>query len=143
MDQFAELSIPSQFRSDFSSSSESDENIVQCCTFPLRDRKERDNSTIIVFEKVPYTRDRKEEVNNTNLPLTRKETQITPGPIQNQEYKEKNLQQIELCHEHNPVYLDNKSDEPFSLKGNKGAGSRTKQTYKFKSDLVTRYSEEL
>ena len=142
MDQLAKSSIPSQFQNDFKDcSSGSEEEIVQCCTFPARDRKERDNSTIIVFEKVPYTRERIEEESKTNLPLTRTESQIPSSPIQNQENNAQILQQIESVH--NPMFLDSKSLEPFSLNINEGEGSRTKQMYKFKSDLVSRYSEEL
>ena len=90
MDQLAKSSIPSQFQDDFKDcSSESEEELVQCCTFPARDRKERDNSTIIVFEKVPYTRERIEEVSNTNLPLTRTDSQIPPSLIQNQKTSNK------------------------------------------------------
>ena len=92
MDQLAKSSIPFTFQNYFKDcSSESEEELVQCCTFPVRDRKERDNSTIIVFEKVPYTRERIEEVSNTNLTLTRTESHIPPSPIQNQENNEQNL----------------------------------------------------
>ena len=103
MYQLAKPSIPSQFQNDFKDcSSESEEEIVQCCTFPARDRKERDNSTIIVFEKVPYTRERIEEVSNTNLSLTRTESHIPASQIQNQENNEQNLQHIESVH--NPMF---------------------------------------
>ena len=51
------------------------------------------------------------------------------------------MQQIESYHKHS--IIDHKNYEPLSLNINEGTGSRTKQNYKFKSDLVTRYSEEL
>ena len=57
--------------------------IVQCCTFRVRDRKERDNSTIIVFELAPYARERNKEESNTNLPLPRTESHNPPGPQEN------------------------------------------------------------
>ena len=142
MDQLAKSSIPSQFQNDFKDcSSESEEELVQCCTFPVRDRKERDNSTIIVFEEVPYTRGRSRKVNNINLPLPRAEPNIPSGPIQNIENNENNLQQVESLQKPNPIYLDNENHEPRFLNVNEG--SRTKQIYKFKSDLVSRYTEEL
>ena len=139
MDQLAKSSIPSQFQDDFKDcSSDSEEELFQCCKFTARDRKERDNSTIIVFEKVPYTIERKQEENNKNLTLQREEPHITPVHIQNQEVNEKNLQQIESYHKHS--IIDHKNYEPLSLNINEGTGSRTKQNYNFKSDLVTRYS---
>ena len=94
-----------------------------------------------MFENVPYTRERIEEVSNTNLPLTRTESHIPSSPIQNQKNNEQNFQQIESVH--NSMFLDHKNNEPFSLNRIEVVGSRTKQLYKFKSDLVSRYSEEL
>ena len=141
MDQLAKSSIPSQFQKDFKECSfDSEEELVQCCTFPVRDRKERDNSTIIVFEEVPYTRDRNEEKNNTNLLLPRTESHFPPVPTEKQNKIVQNCQQMKSCH--SQVVINNKIHEPFSLDSNDGEESRTNQMYKFKSHLVTGYSGE-
>ena len=95
MDQLAKSSIPFKFQNYFKDcSSESEEELVQCCTFPVRDRKERDNSTIIVLEEEPYTRESNGKVNNINLPFPRAEPIIPSGPIQNIENNGGKLQQI-------------------------------------------------
>ena len=111
MDQ---LTKASQFQD---CSSDSKEELVQCCKFPVKDRKERDNSTIIVFELSPYARKRNEEVDNTNLPLSRTEHHIPPSPIQNQENYEKSLKP-------HPKYLENKNQEASFLNSYEGTRSR-------------------
>jgi hypothetical protein len=81
--------------------------------------------------QVPSKRqERNKEVDNTNLPLSRTEPRITQSPIQNQENYEKSLKP-------HPKYLENKNQKASSLNSYEGTRSRTKQIYKFKSDLVT------
>ena len=89
-----------------------------------------------MFDLSPYGRKRNEEVDNTNLPLSRTEHHIPPSPIQNQENYEKSMKP-------HPIYLENKNQEASFLNSYEGTRSRTKQIYKFKSDLLSRYSAEI
>ena len=130
MDKLATSSIPSKFQPDFQDSSQdSDEELVQCCKFPARERRARDNSTIIVFEKVPYVKSSEEEVNNA---AAAEPVHQIPSLVP-QKYQGIS-QQIE------GGFLE---DEIINDKGvankQQGESSAENQIYKFKSCIVNRY----
>ena len=143
MAQTSRFSIPRQFREDLKDcSTDSEEEMVQCCQFPTKERKGKDNSTIIVFEKVQYVEEGKEEVNNTNISLPRTGAYITPKAVRNQQ-DDRKLQNIESIPPPEPINLTNENCQHIPQNNKESEVPVARIHYKFKSHLVTRYSEEL
>eukprot|EP00092_Neocalanus_flemingeri_P035112 GFUD01038210.1.p1 GENE.GFUD01038210.1~~GFUD01038210.1.p1 ORF type:complete len:732 (+),score=187.01 GFUD01038210.1:284-2479(+) len=141
----AKFSIPSEFCDDFrDSSTGSQEEIVQCCQFPLREKKELDNSTILVFERVPYIQPRDEAGASTNEPaaipiLNSQQTTLGNKPEDESQQVKLESSTVHLKAVQQHVNLGQDSHE--SYPENREPVPRT--TYKYKKHLVTRYSEEL
>ena len=126
--------VPQQFQKDLKprSFSRSDEDLVQCCKFPLRDYQGVDNSTIIVFEKVPVP---VQEITRTNCDSEAEENLGDMALSKKHQEKSTEDSKSHCSLEDDQSIMSAVSDQ------REGAGSR--QSYKFKSSLVMRYSEEL
>ena len=126
--------VPQQFQQDLKprSFSRSDEDLVQCCKFPLRDYQGVDNSTIIVFEKVPVP---VQEITRTNCDSEAEENLVDMA------LKQKHKEKLTEDSKSHCSLEDDQSIMSAMSEQREGASSR--QSYKFKSSLVMRYSEEL
>jgi len=135
----AKSSIPSKFQPDFVEE-DSEEELVQCCRFPTHKRKEIDNSTIIVFEEVPYVGTKKLETNNEDT----KDCDTSIEMINTAKNKSGDSESYNKdCYQgFKQNMVDNTCRETFEAKDER-QGSTEKKIYKYKSSLVMRYSEEL
>jgi len=144
MAALAKSSIPSKFQPDFVEE-DSEEELVQCCRFPVHKTKEKDNSTIIVFEKVPYVETRKLETNNEDITDCDTSTKIMNTSTNKSELKYLGNSELytKECYEgvkNNSVDNTHREDHKTT---DERQGSTEKKIYKYKSSLVMRYSEEL
>jgi len=132
-------SVPPKFQSDFVEE-DSEEELVQCCRFPAHKRKEKDNSTIIVFEEVPYVETKKLEPEKSDMKDC--DTSIKIMSTEKNKSGDFDLYNKACYQGVKQNLVDITSRETFEAKDVR-QGSTEKKIYKYKSSLVMRYSEEL